>query len=62
MSKATETLENIVRLAELLDEQALKNIADVPFLELAKHLSVRKDTVIVRQEPKVRIEKLAVGK
>lgn len=56
-----ETLENIVQLAALSDEQALRNIADVRLLKLAKTFSVRKDAGTGRQKPKVKTEKLAVG-
>jgi len=37
--KEQEILENIIRLAELLDDEALKELADLPFLELAKAVS-----------------------
>ena len=37
--KEQEILENIIRLAELLDDEALKQLADLPFLELAKAVS-----------------------
>ncbi len=40
--KAEEILENIVQLAELLDDEALEQIADVPFLELAKSVSINR--------------------
>jgi hypothetical protein len=38
--KAQEILENIVRLAELLDAEAIKQLADIPFVELAKAVSI----------------------
>lgn len=38
--KAQEILENIVRLAELLDAEAMKQLADIPFVELAKAVSI----------------------
>jgi len=42
-SKSTqEILETIVQLADILDTEALYQIADVPFLELAKAISVGK--------------------
>ena len=37
--KGERILENIIRLAELLDDEALKELADLPFLELAKAVS-----------------------
>ncbi|MGH7772385.1 MAG: hypothetical protein ACREQA_09120 [Candidatus Binatia bacterium] len=40
--KAEEILENIVQLAELLDDEALEQIADLPFLELAKSVSINR--------------------
>ena len=42
--KAEEILETIVQLAELLDDEALEQIADLPFLELAKSLSINRRT------------------
>jgi len=44
-------LENIVRLAELLDDEALKQVADLPFIELAKAVSIngRKPQFIARK-------------
>jgi len=43
MVKTTEeVLENIVLLAELLDEDALRNIADVSIIELAKAISINR--------------------
>jgi hypothetical protein len=40
--RAEEILENVVRLAELLDDDDLKEMADVPFLELAKAVSINR--------------------
>ena len=37
--KGERILENIIRLAELLDDEALKELAGLPFLELAKAVS-----------------------
>ena len=42
IKKAEEILETIVRLAELLDDEALKQVADLPFMELAKALSIKR--------------------
>jgi hypothetical protein len=39
---ATDIMNNIIQLAELLDEETLKNAADVPILELAKSVSIKK--------------------
>jgi hypothetical protein len=49
--RAEEILENIVRLAELLDDEALKQVADLPFIELAKAVSIngRKPQFIARK-------------
>ena len=42
-SKSTqEILETIVQLADILDTEALYQIADVPFLELAKAISINR--------------------
>jgi hypothetical protein len=41
VKKAEEILENIVRLAELLDNEALEQVADLPFVELAKAVSIK---------------------
>jgi hypothetical protein len=42
-SKSTqEILETIVQLADLLDTEALDQIADIPFLELAKAISINR--------------------
>ena len=41
--EAEKILRNIIRLSELLDEETLRNISDLPFVELAKSLSVRED-------------------
>jgi len=37
-----EILENIVQLSELLDDEALKEITDLPFIELAKAISINR--------------------
>ncbi|MGH7844141.1 MAG: hypothetical protein ACREQW_03055 [Candidatus Binatia bacterium] len=43
MEKAAEKiLHNIIELAELLDEETLKNAADIPIMELAKSVSIKK--------------------
>jgi hypothetical protein len=39
--KATEIMNNIIRLAELLDDEALKHAADIPILEMAKSVSIK---------------------
>ena len=38
--KAEEILENIVLLAELFDNEALEQLADVQFMELTKAVSI----------------------
>jgi hypothetical protein len=40
--RADEILENIVQLAELLDDEVVEEIADVPFIELAKAVSINR--------------------
>jgi hypothetical protein len=42
MKSTQEILETIVQLADLLDTEALDQIADVPFLELAKAISINR--------------------
>jgi hypothetical protein len=39
---AREILRNVVRLAELLDGAALRQMPNLPFLELAKAVSIKK--------------------
>ncbi len=36
VQKAEKILENIIQLAELLDDEALEQAADLPFVELAR--------------------------
>jgi hypothetical protein len=40
--KATEIMSNIIQLAELLDDEALRNAEDIPIVELAKSVSIKK--------------------
>ena len=39
---ATEILANVVWIVEQLDEQALLELSDLPVLELARHISLRR--------------------
>ncbi|HWP58352.1 MAG TPA: hypothetical protein VNL14_10720 [Candidatus Acidoferrales bacterium] len=41
-NRAEEILNNIIDLAELLDEETLRNAADVPIIELAKSVSIQR--------------------
>jgi len=45
-----EILENIVWLAELLDEEALRHLPDLPFLELEKSISINRAFPTQREE------------
>ena len=40
MRNAEEILENVVMLISLLDDDALEEVQDLPFLEMAKDVSV----------------------
>lgn len=39
---ATTILDNVVHLDELLDERSREELDQVPYLELSKHLKIRK--------------------
>jgi len=46
LRKRTEDiLENIVRLAELLDDETLQKLAGIPLIEIAKAISVNRRNV-----------------
>ncbi len=46
VKKAEEILQNLMQLAELLDEEALRRLPDLPFLELARIISIRQVPLI----------------
>ena len=39
---ATTILDNVVRLDQMLDEGSRRQLAELPFLELSKHLKIKK--------------------
>ena len=39
---ATTILDNVVQLDEMLDEGSRRQLAELPYLELSKHLKIRK--------------------
>jgi hypothetical protein len=39
----TTILENLVQLDEMLDERSRQALGEVPYLELSKHLRIRRD-------------------
>jgi hypothetical protein len=39
---ATTILENVVRLDQMLDEGSRRELGEVPYLELSKHLRIKK--------------------
>ncbi len=39
---ATTILENVVRLDQMIDEGSLRELGALPFLELSKHLRIKK--------------------
>ncbi len=50
MRNAEEILENVVALISLLDDDALEEVQDLPFLEMAKDVSVARSP---RDEPEL---------
>jgi hypothetical protein len=50
MRNAEEILENVVLLISLLDDDALEEVQDLPFLEMAKDVSVTRPP---RSEPEL---------
>lgn len=40
--EAEKILTNIIELAELLDDETLQNARDVPIMELAKSVTIKK--------------------
>jgi len=49
MRSAEEILENLVLLISLLDDDALEEVQDLPFLEMAKDVSITRP----RNEPEL---------
>jgi hypothetical protein len=39
---ATTILENVVRLDQMLDEGSRRELGELPYLELSKHLKIKK--------------------
>jgi hypothetical protein len=39
---ATTILDNVVRLDQMLDEGSRRELGELPFLELSKHLKIKK--------------------
>ena len=39
---ATTILDNVVRLDQILDEGSRRALAELPYLELSKHLKIKK--------------------
>lgn len=39
---ATTILENVVRLDQMLDEGSRRELGELPYLELSKHLRIKK--------------------
>ncbi len=39
---ATTILDNVVRLDEMLDEGSRRELGELPYLELSKHLKIKK--------------------